>query len=329
MAKRAAKAKEEIEILEKLRFISLAQSETGAPNQTHCHFNGNTLIAYDGIIAAGIMLTDNMPDCCPNTYQLIHALERASDVSAMTFENNSITIKTNKFKAIVNCIPTTDLFPVFPDTGQYPLGDDFRRAANLASIYTKEGAQTVVAASVMLRNGSIVGTNGVAIIEVAHGFAMPPGLIVPMTFVTALDKIKKPIQSFGFSDTSLTIHFQDNSFLKTQLYSEPWPNIDLFLAYTETAHYIDVPKEFFPAIKSVAPFSDDTRVYFNENLIKSNRNEGVGAEYIVKGVPADHSYNIKNLMVLSDIITKIDFTGNERVTCFMGDKLRGVLAKSK
>lgn len=318
-----------MEILEKLRFVAIAQSDTGSPNQTHCHFSATTLTAYDGILAAGIMLSDIMPDICPNTFQLIKALEKANDVSAMTFENNAITIKTNKFRAIVECIPTTDLFPIIPDMGQYPLNDDFRRAANLASIYTKEGAQTVVGASVMLRNGSIVGTNGVALIEVWHGNSMPPGLIVPMTFINALDKVKKPIKSFGFSETSLTIHFEDYSFLKTQLYSEPWPNVDMFLAYTDTGQYVEINKEFFSAVKTVSVFSDDHRIYFDADLIKSHRDSGVGAEYKIKGIPAEQSYNYKNIMPLEGLATHIDFEGNDRVTCFRGDKLRGVLAKSK
>ena len=91
--------KQEIDVLVALRFISKAQTEVGAPNQTHCGVVGKGLVAYDGILACGMPLQTQLPEVCPNTIQFIHALERAKDASAITFENTSITVKTSKFKA--------------------------------------------------------------------------------------------------------------------------------------------------------------------------------------------------------------------------------------
>jgi len=327
MAKKAV-TKEEMPLLAALKFIALAQHETGAPNQVNCRLLDNSITAYDGVLACGAYLPETVPAICPNTMQLIKAMEKASDVSALSFETNSIIVKTNKFRAIVPCVPGTDLMFIYPDQPLYELTNNFRSAAMTAAIWTKENAQTVVAASIMLRPGSCVGTNGRALIEVWHGVDMPSGLIVPKTFIDALGKVKKNITRFGFSDTSLTIWFDDNSWLKTQLYSEQWPNIDLFLAYTETAKPELVTKEFWEAIKTISVFSEDGRIFMNEGFVCSHKSTAKGAEYKLKGLPSDQSYDFKLLLAISELATSFDWEGNDRVTCFFGDKLRGVLAKS-
>ena len=327
MAKRATK-KDDFELLAALKHVAIAQHETGAPNQVHCRMSGNAIIAYDGVLAAGVYLSETVPMACPNTLQLVKAMERANDVSAMSFDNSNIIIKTNKFKAIVPCIQYHDLMFIDPDHASYQLTNDFREAATNAAIFTKENAQTVVAASIMLRNGSCVGTNGRALIEVWHGNPMPSGLIVPKTFIDALGKTKKDIVSFGYTDTTLTIWFEDKSWIKSQLYSEPWPNIDLFLSYTEIAQPQDIPKEFWQAIKTVSAFSEDGRIYMHDDFVTSHTSSAVGAEYKVKGVPHQQSYDYKMLMALEPYAQKFDWTGNERVVSFFGEKLRGVISRS-
>lgn len=329
MARAPRKKAEDNPLLSAMRFVQIAQQEQGAPYQTHSRFLQNRVLAYDGILAAGIPVAMELPEgICPNTYQLIHAMERAKDTSAVTFENSSVIVKTNKYRAIVPCIPPDVLNIVGPDDWVYPLTDDFRVACQRASVLTREGAQRVVEASIMTRNGSIVGTNGNVLIEAWHGTPTPPGLIIPKSFVDALVKVKKKIVGFGFSDLSFTVGFDDGSFIKTQLYKEEWPSIDLILSYTETANPVDLPKDFFEGVKSVSPFSEDNRVYFGENNIRSHAHNGKGADYTVKGIPDGEAFNIKHLLALEGQIQKIDFTGNERVAVFFGENVRGAISRS-
>lgn len=324
---RKPKAKEEIDFLKALRFVSKAQQPIGNPHQTHCRIVGRQIIAYDGILAAGYPTSDEVPEACPHTFQLIAALERANDASAVTFENQVITVKTSKFKAAVPCLSSYDLIYISPDVCAYQLTDTFAVAAKQAAMFTREGAQTVVAASVKTRNGSIVGTNGQALIEVWHGSPTPEELIIPKSFVDAISKTDGKIVGFGYSETSLTIWYENGSWLKTQLYSEQWPSIDRFLAYTETAHAEDIDKDFWTGVHSVAAFSEDGDVYFLDGFVCSHVSTAKGAEYKLKGGPLKQSYSFKTILALEGIATKFDWNGNESVSCFFGEKLRGVLAK--
>jgi len=323
------KPKEETnEFLAALKFVSRAQSESGTPNQTHCRIGWfNYVVAYDGILAMGYPVKDNVPETCPHTLQLVAAIERAKDVSALTFETNSITVKTNKFRATVPCLSSVDLHYVTVDQGQYAISKEFVAAAQIAAIFTKEGAQTVAGASVLTRNGSLVGTNGLALIEAWHGIATPPGLIIPKTFFDVIAKIDLPMQSFGYSENTFTLWYENGAWVKTQLYSEQWPNVDQLFAYTETAKPEELDKDFWTALKSVSPFSEDHRVYFMNEFLCSHVSPGKGAEYKLKGLPSGQAYNAKILQTLEGIMKTADWTGNEKVSCFFGDNVRGVLSK--
>lgn len=321
--------KQEIDVLSALKFVAKAQREHGTQSQMHCRVINNQLIGYDGILACGMILQTPLPETCPNTFQFIHALERAKDASSITFENTTITVKTAKFKATVPCIAGHDMQFIFPDQCMYELNDAFTLALGKAAIFTKEGAQTVAAASVMTRNGSIVGTDTTALIEVYHGNPTPDGLIIPKSFVDAATKTAKRVVGFGYTETSFTLWYDDQSWIKTQLYVEPWPNISGIIAYTETANNIrEIDKDFWAGVTAVQAFSEDGRIYFDDAFICSHINKGVGAEYRVKDLPKEkQAYNYKNLLKLQDIAGKFDFTANERMALFFGENIRGALSK--
>ena len=314
-------------LLSALRFVALAQSPEGTPFATHCRFIQGHLIAFDGILAAGVWLGEGQyPDICPNTFQLITALDKATDANAITFLADNIAVKTAKFSANVQCLQSADLQFVGPDALAYGLTDAFRDALVSAAIFTKEGAQRVAYASVITRNGSCMGTNGRAFIEVWHGQAMPDNLILPKTFIDVLEKCKKKIVGFGFSETSFTIWFDDHSWIKTQLYSEQWPSVDLILAWCETARQIEVPKALWEAVHAVAPFSKDKTVYFRNERCFSHPDDNVGASFKCDiGVAAN--FDFRDLQELQKVITSIDFAGNDRAAIFFGKGVRGAISR--
>lgn len=327
------KKKEESPLLSALKFVALAQRDKGPTYQTHCRIfnpeqNKTIAIAYDGILAVGVELPEELPDCCPNTLTFIHALERAKGNTATTITESQVIVKTSKFRAVVPSVGPADLHMIYPDPAQYPLNDEFKRALIEASALTKEGAQTVVQASVMTKNGSIVGTNGHVIIEAWHGIPTPPGLAIPKAFIQALEKVNKKIERFGLSDISFTVWFDDGSFIKTQLYSERWPDIDSVLNELNGAKPTEMSRDFWEGVKTVAPFSQDGYIYLGDGEIRSHRDTEIATSYKCKGVPDNISMNIRFITSIEDLIKTVDFDHSERLTVFFGDKIRGAMIKS-
>ena len=335
--KKDAAASKEAEInplLDALKFVSVAQMEIGITYQTHCSIGGGFVSAFNGMLAAGAPYEEDFT-VAPHTFRLIDALERVKGSSALSIlPTNQINVKDDKrFDAMVPCVPAADVQRLAPDAGQWPITDAFKRAAAIAGLFTAEGATTVVGASLLTRDGSIVGTNGICMIEVWHGVPMPPGLTIPKSFFSALAKINKPLAFFGFSDTSFTVWFEDRSYLRTQVYSDPWPNIDnAFNYFTQSAPTEPPPKDLYDAIRAVTSFSGEGRFYMSDGLIHSHRDQAEGARYACPGVIEGQSFVSKFVLALEPYIKQIDFNSPIPVATFYGDeaelKIRGVISKS-
>lgn len=327
MAPRKPKVKEDSALLAALKFVQVAQAEIGTPYQTHCRFINGYVTAFDGVLAAGHPVQEEF-SVCPHTFRLIDALTRAQGAYSLTaLDNRTLVLKTDKFKAPVSCIGDGDLTYIQPDPAQYPINDAFKIAAQIASLFNTDGAQTVMGASVCLKNQSIIGTNGTVVLEAWHGNFMPPGLIVPKTFISALGKVTSPLSRFGFTNETLTFWFENGAFLKTQLYLERYPNVDLVLAYTETAKPVPVDPELFNAIRAVHSFAQGSQIFLGNQMVRSAHSEAVAATYVCASAVVPVSINAKQFLVLEPYIKQIDFGGNEKVVTFFGDGLRGAVAK--
>lgn len=333
MAKRPSKKApaEDTGLLAALKFVALAQHDVGTVYQTHCRFtqmnNTGYVVAFDGILAAGHPVQEEIP-ICPHTHRLINALERVAGAVSMTaLDTKQLAIKSDKFRALVSCIGDGDLTYAWPDPPQWPLNDAFKVAANIASTFNTEGGQTVMQASIVTRDQSLIGTTGLVVIEAWHGIPTPPGMIIPVSFVKALNKVTKPITRFGFSEGSLTVFFEGDAWLKTQLYQEQFPNVDKVLAYTETAKPVPLAKDVIEGIKAVQPFAETPQVWLGNGKVHSHDDPEQGAAFEAKNAVASVSLNSKNVLALADIITQIDYTGNDTVIPFFGDKVRGAFAR--
>jgi hypothetical protein len=321
---RKPKAKEDSALLKALRFIQVAQDDIGNVMQTHCRFANGFVIGFNGVIAAGHRVAEEM-SVCPRTYQLIYALERAGGVHSLTLlDSKMLAIKTNKFKALITCHGDGDLTKQMPDEPRWPLTNAFKDAAMLAGTLNTDGAQTVMAASVITTaDRTVIGTIGTVLIEAWHGIDMPPGLIIPKSFIVALSKVAAPITHFGYSDSSLTVWFDDNSWLRTQLYLANYPDVSRVLAHTEAARPIPLPADFFEALRAVAPFCEAGQVWCDEKSIRSHQSADKGASYDCPTITGPLSFNQKHMIALEPLIKKIDLYTNPDVICFFGDKVRG------
>lgn len=337
MAKRTTVKKEENPMLRAVRFAALASKDDGKNiSESHSRIVNGYVIGFDGIVAAGHPIDTDLPHVCPHTAQLVKSLERVSAQHSITITNNMIHIRGDKFKSHVQCVPVEDMPYIAPDARAYPMNNAFATAAAEAMVFTKEGADKIVMASILTGDGTLKGTNGNAFVEVYHGIPTPPGLIIPVSFVKILAKITdKEIAGFGFSEQSLTIHYSDGAWVRTQLYSEGWPKIDgILVEFTQASQY-DIPKGFFEAIETVMPFAAKKEhrarfIYTDYNEIRSHPKEyELGAVVEVKGIPsAVHSaFFGPDLLVTKNYVSKIDQTHQKYLYLF-SEKSRYILIRA-
>lgn len=327
--KRATEAptKQTNSFVEALRFIGTVTRDVGAPYETHCLLHNNTATAFNGIMAAGIKIEDDIY-ACPNNKMIVEALSKCGEhISITQLDNGRLSIKSDKFKAIVPCVDPTLLAPSVPDPVMGVVDDRLKRAFEVCGVIANENAQTVHGSSVLMQSGSLVATDGGIMFEYWHGIDLPP-IAIPKSMVQAIVKCPKKLVSFGFSNASITFYFEDDSWLRTQLYSSQWPDVRRIIDIKSNAWA--VPGDLFKALAAVAPFSQDGQVYFTKNLLRSHAdNADAGATYEVEGLPQGPVHSIRQLKMIEPYAEQIDFFAegpNSTMLMFFGQNIRGVIA---
>jgi hypothetical protein len=316
-------------LLEAVKHVSHAQRSRGDEAMTHCMIRYGRIVAFDRTIAAGAPVIEDDLDCCPQTERLRLALERCGAEHQIVQDAGSLFVRSGEFSAYVPLCDPAKLSTPIPDAACAPLGDAFRASLMITASLVKESAPTVLQSAVQLNPGSTVASNGTAILEAWHGFDMPPGLVIPKLFADAVVKCRKKIVAFGFSDLTLTVHFEGDCWLRTNLYKrDSVPSMLEKFVNVETMHAF--PEGFFSQVADIAKWSEDGRVYIDNFLISSHRpdkrNVGSSLSFPMTELMQGVSYSINALRSIAKFATHYQDRATPNVTMFFGNGLRGAMA---
>jgi len=326
---RAIKPETKSSLLTALEFCSCVSEKLGASYETHIGLKNNWAIAFNGIVAAGSPILEDI-NCYPHNLLLIEALSKCDENFSLTqLDNGRLSIKSGKFKAVVPCLDPVLMQEAIPDPMIVGIDNKFKDAVEAVGVLASENAQHVLTASVLMNGSSVISTNRVMLLEYWHGLDLPPNIPLPKQFVAALVKQKKNLTGFGFSNNSATFYFEDQCWLKTQLYSDEWPDVSKIL--NREANLWTIDPNFFNALAAVTPFSEDGNVYSDTNLLMSHADHGIGAEHECNGIPKGFVYPIKQLIIMKPHVKRIDYMASgvhDSSYClvFYGDNLRGVIS---
>ncbi len=311
-------------LLEAIQFVGSILQEKGTPNETHILISNGWCVAFNGIVASGCKVSLSF-FAAPNYYLLEKALSKCGEYEIETLPT-SIVIKSGKFKAVIPCIDPVYINVSGIDENKIAINDEFKKGLEITGALANENGQTIHYASILINGQSLVSTeNGVMLIEYWHGCDLPTNIAVPKALVAPLTKTNKKLIGFGYSETSVTFYFEDESWIKSQLFSEKWPNVERIL--NVQSNPVEAPKELWEALSVVAPHSTDNLVYFDNDLLASHSNINMGASYTVKGLQRGPIFNIKQLAFIKDYVKTIDFFAEGgKMTMWYGDKCRGVIA---
>jgi hypothetical protein len=322
----AKKLKPSSSLLDALRFVGSILKAEGTVNETHVLLKDNHAVAFNGVLAAGCKIQEDIC-CAPNNKLLIDALSKCGDNLSITqIDQSRLSIKSDKFKAIVPCINPELLTVAIPNSSIAPIDDKFKTAIEAVGVLANENADNVVAASILMNGQSVIATNRVVIFEAWHGLDLPPGLALPKAIVAPLNNSKK-LAKFGFSKSSATFYFEDESWIKTQLYAGVWPDLKGIL--DGDCKPLVVPNDFWKALEAVTPFTPDGLVHFENNRLQSHPSDGVGASYEVKVLLKGPIFNAKQLKLIQPYAKEIDFSAparNGTMLKFFGESIRGAIA---
>lgn len=294
------------------------------PAGEHVRLSNGYAVASDGVLSAGHPIKETFA-LCPHAEKLHAALKRVGDSFSVTeMDKGRLSVKGGKLRAIVPCVGNETLPDIGPDPMIAPINDKLGQAFKTLLPLVREDGETLVEFSFLLNGGSLTATNRQTIFQAWHGINMPK-LIVPRKFgklAASLDGLK----GFGFSKRSLTFWYANDSWIRTQLADGEWPDVDKVLGVASAP--APVPTDLKEAIKSVIDFSDDGAINLSEGKVKSSFGKDLsGATYDCEGLTTKACFSAKQLLLVLNVATHIDFDTHKDRAPFIGEGLRGMISK--
>ena len=311
-------------MLESLKFVQGAVATRDfVPELCHFHIQGGMIRGYNGMIALGGPIDLNL-DICPKATSLIKAIQSCKEaIQLHVTPSGKLAIKSGKFKVYVDCIQKA--YPDVAPEGQFiEVKGGILQALKKLAPFISDDASKPWSRGVLFRDNSAFSTNNVVLAEYWLGYKFPMEINIPRTAVNELIRINEEPIGLQFAENSISFHFSNNRWMRTQVLSTGWPDLNRIL--NNPSEPADWPDGFFTALNDIAPFVDDVgKVIFLPGKIATSREEGVGATFEVEGLENAGIYNIKYLQSLKDIATKIDLSGYPGPSLFFGENIRGAI----
>lgn len=314
-----------MEILDTLRFVQGAvSSKDHVPEMKHFVIQDGRVRGFNGLIAISSPI-DFSVDCMPKAAPLVYAIDRCKEVTSLALTSNGrLRIQSGDFKAFVDCLDT-EAVDVQPE-GQ-PVEVD--GAALLTAVqklmpFVGKDASRPWVNGILLRGQSAFATNNVCLVEYWLGVDLPFVVNIPMPAIKELLRVKKPPASVQISESSITFHYEDGCWIRSQLYATNWPDLRKIL--DRPSNQAPVPEGLFEALDTLKPFADISgKVFFRDEHLYTHEEEELGADYRVAGLHGRGIYRIEMLRLLEGIATSIDFSLYPNPLLFYGDRLRGAI----
>ena len=319
-------------LLNALRFICVAQRKAGPTNVQFCNASHHWVAASDGIVTAAHPIQEDI-QTCPQTHPLIEALSTVAqerELSITQLTPHALAITSGAFRGLISCVAPAEIPITGPDPTAVQLnpGQGVLMQHALASVASLavDGSPEAIKAGVYLQAKSAVATDGAALLECWHGVDLPGAVLMPRYAAIAVGATKHALIGLGASASSVTFHFQNGAWLKTQLYAERYPNYQHFFDTSPGAKVWAAPLDFFKAIDTIESFSKTGTVHFNAQGIASDSTKEQASTYRVEGLP-DMAFKAKLLLSVKHAFETAAFDPVNRKVVFYNNKarIRGVV----
>lgn len=314
-------------MLDSLRFVKGAVAKKDfIAALTHFQIKGGFVKGHNGGLTLCAPIDLNI-DVTPKATTFIKAIETCPAAIALSVTaTGRLAIKSGKFKAFVECVE--EGFPMTEPEGRViplPQGGIVDAFKTLAP-FIADDASRPWARGILLRGQSAYATNNVVLAEHWLGYEFPVPVNIPKSAVMEVCRIKEEPTHLQVCENSVTFFFEGGRWLKTQLYSLEWPDLNKVLN-REAPQLTTPPETLWQALENVAPFTDKLRrVFFKDGVISTAVDEAAGASEEVEGLyDAKGIYNVDYLIELSAVVKMIDFSLYPGPILFFGDGIRGAI----
>jgi hypothetical protein len=295
------------------------------PAITHFRIEKGFVRSYNGALALCSPIPFDI-DCIPKADSLVRAISNCEQTVTMSMTpGKRLSIKSGRFRAFVECIEGET--PHVNPAGKNVMFDGARLLDACKILYPFIGndASRPWTNGVLLRGQSAYATNNVCLVECWLGTEVPFVLNIPQAAIKEMLRVDEPPTHAQLEPNSITFHYTDGRWIRTQLLGTDWPDLYQILDHPCTPTPID--PRLFEGLALLRAFSDEvTRCYIKSGMLSTHPDGEQGATYEIEGLEWEGVYQIKMLQLLKDIATTADFTRYPNPALFFSDSwVRGAI----
>ena len=314
-------------MLKELKFVQGAVAKRDfVPAMTHFKIQDGFVRAYNGTLALCSPVAFDI-DCIPRAEPLVKAIGNCEQTPALSMSaNGKLRLQSGRYTAFIDCVEgeTPHVEPkgeeVFFD------GDVLLKAVELLLPFVGDDAARPWTNGLLLRDQSAFATNNVTLVEYWLGTPVPFVVNIPRVALREMLRINEPPTHAQIDPNSLTLHYTDGRWIRTQLLETSWP--DLRKVLDQPSNPVPLNEELFKGLNAIKDASDAAgRVYIKNETLLTQPDLDVedGARYEVPGIGIEGLYQLKMLSLLEGVATHADFTRYPNPALFFGDRLRGAI----
>ena len=291
---------------------------------THFRIAGGRISGFNGVMALSSPLDLDI-NANPKATTFAKALNTCEDTISMHLTpTGRLSVKSGKFRALIECLDDEYISaPLAPEGVDIDVGPSFMKAIRAVNKFQGIDASRPWSMGVLFTKQSVMATNNVVFVEYWHGHMMPFDMNIPTVAVNELLRINQDPIRVTATESSITFHFENDRWLRTQLVTTGWPDKATQLLDREF-DYSPMPEDFFTGLATIKPFLDaDGRVHFTPTGMSTSRADEIGANYEVGDLPDDQCYPFKVLELLEGA-TAVDFGPYPAPCGFLAEGMRGM-----
>lgn len=312
-------------MLSKLKFVMGAVSKKDfLPALTHFRIQDGTVRSYNGTLA----LCSPIPldiDCTPKAEPLVKAIQHCDETVTLTLTpTGRLSVRSGPFKALIDCV-TEETPHVVPEGDRFELdGAALLTALKTISPFIGDDASRPWSNGILLKGHSAFATNNITLVEYWVGKSFPICCNLPRQAVREMLRIGEPPMYAQATETSITFHYTDGRWVRSQLLGTDWPDLEKILSQPSDQKGVDF--RLFDALVKLKPFVDKLgRVFMKDGVISTHEQLTEGASFEVPDLQVDGIYQIEMLGLLEGVAKTADFAAYPRPCLFTGERLRGAI----
>lgn len=309
-----------------LKFVQGAVARKDfVPELTHFQIRNGFVRGYNGTIALCAPIQLDF-DCLPKAEPLIKAIQNCQDTIQLSMTSaGRLSIRSGTFKAFIECFDSHETPDIAPEGDHIEVdGAAFLHGLRTVAPFVSDDASRPWSNGALFRGQSVFATNNVVLVECWLGVNFPREVNVPRQAIKELLRINEPPVRVQCTDTSMTFHYAEGRWIRTQLLELAWPDVGKVL--NKECQPVPFPEQFFEGLKTLKPFVDSMgRVLFSLDGLHTHADDEEGASFDIQNFGCQGVYRIENLLLLDGVAKTIDFSKYPEPALFFGGNVRGAI----